>query len=95
MSDSVLLKPADLLGRLRRLATKRGLDIIEAEGGIHTKVTLNGRRTVIGRHPADLKTGTLRGILKQLDLKPSDLEECQCATLTHTSPNRSRRAVGP
>jgi hypothetical protein len=71
------------------------VDIIEAVGGNHTKVTLNGRRTVIGRHPADLKTGTLRGILGQLDLKPSDLEERQCVTLTLTSPNRSRRAAGP
>jgi predicted RNA binding protein YcfA (HicA-like mRNA interferase family) len=36
---------------------------------------LNGSRTTIGRHPSDLKTGTYRGILKQLGLKPSDLED--------------------
>ena len=29
---------------------------------------------MIGRHSGDLKTGTFRGILKQLDLTPSDLE---------------------
>jgi len=40
-----------------------------------SKVTLNGRRTVVGRHSTDLKTGTLRGILKQLGLQPQDLED--------------------
>jgi len=69
------MKPADLLRRLRRLARRRGWDIAEAEGGNHIKLTIDGRRTVIGRHSADLKTGTLHGILKQLDLKPSDLED--------------------
>jgi predicted RNA binding protein YcfA (HicA-like mRNA interferase family) len=69
------LKPNDLLRRLRRLANKRGWDIEETEGANHTKLMLNGNRTTIGRHPSDLKTGTLRAILKQLDLKPSDLEE--------------------
>jgi predicted RNA binding protein YcfA (HicA-like mRNA interferase family) len=44
-----------------------------AEGGSHTKVTLNGRRTTIGRHAADLKTGTFRGVLKQLGLTETDL----------------------
>jgi predicted RNA binding protein YcfA (HicA-like mRNA interferase family) len=30
---------------------------------------------VIGCHPADLKSGTFRGILKQLGLTPADLED--------------------
>jgi predicted RNA binding protein YcfA (HicA-like mRNA interferase family) len=75
MPDTVLMKPADLLRRLRRLATKRGWDFVETEGSNHTKVTLNGNRTAIGRHPKDLKNDTFRGILKQLGLKPSDLED--------------------
>jgi antitoxin HicB len=50
-----------------------GFDV--SEGANHTKVTLNGRGSLIGRHPSDLKTGTFRGILKQLGLKPSDLED--------------------
>ena len=45
-----------------------------AEGGRHTKVRLNGRMTVVPRHPLDLKTGTLRGILRDLDLTQADLE---------------------
>jgi predicted RNA binding protein YcfA (HicA-like mRNA interferase family) len=68
------LKPADLMRRLNRLARLRGWEIKAAEGGNHTKVTLNGRRTTIGRHTADLKTGTFRAILKQLGLTDTDLE---------------------
>ena len=69
------MKPAELLRRLRRLAAGRGLDLDIAQGKNHTKVTLAGRRTVIGRHSADLKTGTLHGTLKQLGLRPEDIEE--------------------
>ena len=75
MPDVSLMKPAELLRRLRRLATRRGWDLVETEGANHTKVTLNGNRTVIGRHPKDLKNDTFRGILKQLGLSPSDLED--------------------
>jgi mRNA interferase HicA len=70
----VLVKSADRLRRLRRLATKSGWAFEEREGGGHTKVTLNGRSTVVPRHTKDLKTGTLRAILKQLGLAECDLE---------------------
>jgi HicA toxin of bacterial toxin-antitoxin, len=69
------VKPAELLRRLRRLAARRGLDFAISEGRSHTKITLAGRRSVIGRHPADLKIGTLRAILRQLGLTPEDIEE--------------------
>ncbi len=69
------MKPAELLRRLRRLAARRGLDFEMSEGKNHTKVALAGRRSVVGRHPTDLKTGTLHGILKQVGLKPEDIEE--------------------
>jgi predicted RNA binding protein YcfA (HicA-like mRNA interferase family) len=68
------MKPADLLRRLNRLATRRGWDVEITEGGGHTKTRINGRRTTIPRHAADLKTGTFRGILKQLGLTEDDLE---------------------
>jgi predicted RNA binding protein YcfA (HicA-like mRNA interferase family) len=68
------VKPADLIRRLNRLARLRDWEIKTVEGGSHSKVTLNGRRTTIGRHAADLKTGTFRGILKQLGLTETDLE---------------------
>jgi len=69
------MKPAELLRRLRRLAAKRGLDFEVSRGKNHTKVTLGDRRSVIGRHSTDLKTGTLNGILKQLGLKPEEIKE--------------------
>lgn len=69
------MKPAELLRRLRRVAAMRGWEIAISQGRNHTKVTLNGRRTVVGRHSTDLKTGTLRGILKQLGIQPQDLED--------------------
>jgi predicted RNA binding protein YcfA (HicA-like mRNA interferase family) len=68
------MKPAELLRCLRRLAAKRGLDFEISQGKNHTKVTLAGRRSVVGRHATDLKTGTLRGILKQLGLTPECIE---------------------
>jgi mRNA interferase HicA len=69
------MRPAELLRRLRRLAARRGVDFAVSQGRSHTKVTLAGRRSVIGRHSADLKTGTLQGILKQLGLRPEDIED--------------------
>jgi hypothetical protein len=69
------MKPAELLRRLRRIAAKRGLDLEISEGKNHTKVILAGRRSVVGRHPTDLKTGTLHGILRQLGLTPEEIEE--------------------
>jgi mRNA interferase HicA len=69
------MKPAELLRCLRRLAATRGLDFEISQGTNHTKITLAGRRSVVGRHPADLKTGTLHGILKQLGLTSEDIEE--------------------
>lgn len=74
MSDIGAMKSADVLRRLRRLATARGWLIEIAQGGAHTKVKLNGRATVVPRHPGDLKPGTFRAILKQLGLTESDLE---------------------
>jgi predicted RNA binding protein YcfA (HicA-like mRNA interferase family) len=69
------MKPAELLRALTRLATRRDWPLTVQEGGSHTKVTLNGRRTVVPRHPGDLKAGTFRAIMKQLGLTPADLED--------------------
>jgi hypothetical protein len=69
------VKPAELLRRFRRIAAKRGLDLEISEGKNHTKVKLAGRRSVVGRHPTDLKAGTLHGILRQLGLTPEEIEE--------------------
>jgi hypothetical protein len=68
------MKSVDLLRRLSRLATRRVWPIEIMEGGSHTKVRFNGRRSTVPRHAADLKTGTFRGILKQFGLTEDDLE---------------------
>lgn len=39
------------------------------QGKKHLKVYLNGKQTVIPRHAAELKTGTVEAIKKQLNLK--------------------------
>ena len=74
MSDNLDMKAADLIRRLRRLATKRGWNIEVQEDGSHTKVTLNGRQTTVPRHAKDLGTGLFHAIRKQLGLSPEDLE---------------------
>ena len=37
--------------------------------GLHIKVVLNGKQSILPMHNTDLKTGTLEGIKKQLGLK--------------------------
>jgi mRNA interferase HicA len=69
------MKPAELLRRSRRVAAKRGLALEISEGKSHSKIVFGTRRSVVGRRSSDLKTGTLRGILKQLGLEPDELEE--------------------
>jgi len=65
-----------LLRKLRRLATRRGWAITTRPGkGAHVVVTLNGKRTVVSQHRSELATGTLRAILKQLEISEADLEE--------------------
>jgi mRNA interferase HicA len=68
------MKHTELLRRLRRAAATRDAAFETSEGANHTKVQFGGRRTVIGRHSADLKTGTLNGILKRLGLTSEDIE---------------------
>jgi predicted RNA binding protein YcfA (HicA-like mRNA interferase family) len=75
LSDVIHMKPADLLRRLKRLASRRGWDIEIQDGSSHTKVWLDGRRTIISRHPTDLKTGTFQGIIKQLGVSERDLND--------------------
>ncbi|MGP0001247.1 MAG: type II toxin-antitoxin system HicA family toxin [Acetobacteraceae bacterium] len=61
-------------GRPQRLTARRGWVLHIAEGGRHTKVTLNGRQTVVPRHAVDLPPGTLRAIMRQLGVSDRDME---------------------
>jgi mRNA interferase HicA len=52
----------------KRWLAKQGATFEERAN--HTKVSLNGKETVLPRHPGkELKKGTMEGILKQLGLK--------------------------
>ena len=64
----------ELIRHLRRLARKNKVElIIETARGSHLDVIYDGRRTTISMHPGDIPTGTLKGILKQLNVKGTDL----------------------
>lgn len=52
----------------KRWLTQQGATFQPGKGS-HLKVSLNGRQSILPMHNADLKTGTLEGIKKQLGLK--------------------------
>jgi mRNA interferase HicA len=52
----------------KRWLTQQGATFQHGKGS-HLKVYLNGKQSVLPMHNADLKTGTLEGIKKQLGLK--------------------------
>jgi predicted RNA binding protein YcfA (HicA-like mRNA interferase family) len=69
------MKANTLVRKMRRLASKRGWALREAAGkGSHRKIWLNGRFTVIPMHAGDMPRGTLRAILRDLDVTEEDLE---------------------
>ena len=70
------MRSNELLRRLRRRATRLGVDHDEKPGkGGHLKVRHDGKPTVVPMHSGDLPTGTLRAILRQLALTEQDLED--------------------
>jgi len=52
----------------KRWLRKQGVTMQEGTG--HTKLYHNGKQSVLPRHAAELRTGTLHAILRQLGLKP-------------------------
>lgn len=52
----------------KRWLAKQGATFKPGKGS-HLKVFLNGRQSVLPMHNAELKTGTVEGIKKQLGLK--------------------------
>ena len=75
LRDHPVVKANDLLRRIRRLATKRGWDIVEVQAkGSHLKVTLNGRTMTVPVHNKDVPPGTFKAIPKGLGLRQTDLE---------------------
>ncbi|MFZ2174957.1 MAG: type II toxin-antitoxin system HicA family toxin [Rhodococcus sp. (in: high G+C Gram-positive bacteria)] len=62
-----MTKRAELLKEIRAFAKDAGLDIVETEGGSHTKVVVGGRRTVVARH-GEIPEVTAKAIRKQLGM---------------------------
>jgi mRNA interferase HicA len=52
----------------KRWLKQQGATFIAGKGS-HVKVYLNGNQSILPMHNADLKTGTLEAIKKQLGLK--------------------------
>lgn len=52
----------------KRWLAKQGATFLPGKGS-HLKVTLNGRHSVLPMHSAELKTGTVEAIKKQLGIK--------------------------
>jgi mRNA interferase HicA len=53
---------------MKRWLAAQGATFKTGKGG-HLKVFLNGRRSILPMHSAELKTGTAEAIKKQLGLK--------------------------
>ncbi|REK78046.1 hypothetical protein DVG80_32580 [Rhodococcus erythropolis] len=62
-----MTKRPDLLKEIRAFAKAAGLDIVETEGGSHTKVVVGQRRTVVARH-SEINELTAKAIRKQLGM---------------------------
>lgn len=72
------MKGSELIRQIRRLGRRRGISVeILAERGkdSHRLLYFGERRTVIRNPKDELKTGTLRAILKQLGLTLRDLHD--------------------
>ena len=66
----------EFITRVRRLARKNGIAVRfdRSRGkGSHGTLYFGDRHTVVKDRRKPLKTGTLRGICRQLDIDPDDL----------------------
>ncbi len=71
------LRGSELVRRLQKLARKREVTLaVEPERGkgSHQTIYYGESRSIIPDLKKELKPGTLAGILKNLGLRPSDLE---------------------
>jgi predicted RNA binding protein YcfA (HicA-like mRNA interferase family) len=68
------VRSAELLRKLAKLAKQRRVVFrIAPAKGSHHKIYFGTYSSVIPYHNAELKTGTLKGILKDLHLKEQEL----------------------
>lgn len=71
------MKGAEFLRKLKALGDRRGIPVrLEAKRGkgSHAMLYFGSERTVLQDLKRELPDGTLRAMLRQLGLKPTDLE---------------------
>ena len=68
-----LLPPNKLIKKLRDMV---GLELVRHGGNHDVYRSAAGKQTTIPRHPKDMKTGTMRSILRELGI-PGGLEQFQ------------------
>ena len=76
MSDNELMKGNEFIRKIKRLAKKRVIEAyVDKKRGKGSHVTLYfGERLTIVRNPSqELKTGTIKAMLKQLGLEENDI----------------------
>ena len=76
MSDNELMKGNEFIRKIKRLAKKRGIEAyVDKKRGKGSHLTLYvGERLTIVRNPSqELKTGTIKAMLKQLGLEENDI----------------------
>jgi mRNA interferase HicA len=72
------VKGVEFLRRLKRLARRRGWAFAWHPGlgkGSHGKLFLNGRQTTVCDLKREVATGSLHGMLRQLDISTADFFE--------------------
>lgn len=76
ISESEKMKGSELIRKLKKLGKKRGIEVyVDKKRGKGSHVTLYfGDKVTIVRNPSDeLKTGTLKAMLKQLGVEENEL----------------------
>ena len=76
MSENQLMKGHEFIRKIKKLAKKRGIDAyVDKKRGKGSHVTLYfGEKLTIVRNPSqELKTGTMKAMLKQLGLEENDI----------------------
>jgi mRNA interferase HicA len=76
MSEDVRMKGSEFIRKIKKLAKKRGIEAyVDKKRGKGSHVTLyfGDRLTIVRNQSDELKTGTLKAMLKQLDLKENDI----------------------
>ena len=78
MSDNLIMKGSEFIKKIKKLAQKKGIEVrVDLKRGKGSHVTLYfGDRLTILRNPKDeLKTGTLKAMLKQLGITQDEFND--------------------